>query len=107
MAGPIARWGAVLGLGVLWWWAVLRLALASDAGVLEGAVAAGWVGAESAAGALCAKGPGSGSRGLGAVDGGLAGGAGHHGVAGYHGIATPPFGRRIWPVVKDEASEAR
>ncbi|MCX4697486.1 MULTISPECIES: hypothetical protein [Streptomyces] len=41
MAGPIARWGAVLGLGVLWWWAVLRLALASDAGVLEGAVAAG------------------------------------------------------------------
>ncbi|GAA4016721.1 hypothetical protein GCM10022232_70010 [Streptomyces plumbiresistens] len=74
------------------------------------------MGAESAAGALCAKGPGSGSRGLGAVDGGLAGGAGHqgvgngagcHGVAGYHGIATPPFGRRIWPVVKDEASEAR
>ena len=41
MAGPIARWGAVLGLGALWWWAVLRLALASDAGVLEGAVAAG------------------------------------------------------------------
>ncbi|MDQ1049046.1 hypothetical protein QFZ76_007282 [Streptomyces sp. V4I2] len=41
MAGPTARWGAVLGLGVLWWWAVLRLTLASDAGVLEGAVAAG------------------------------------------------------------------
>ncbi|WAZ24516.1 hypothetical protein STRCI_005946 [Streptomyces cinnabarinus] len=40
MAG-IARWGAALGLGVLWWWAVLRLAMAPDAGVLEGAVAAG------------------------------------------------------------------
>lgn len=41
MAGPIVRWGAGLGLGVLWWWAVLRLALAPDAGALEGAVAAG------------------------------------------------------------------
>lgn len=41
MAGPIVRWGAVLGLGALWWWAVLRLALAPDAGVLEGAIAAG------------------------------------------------------------------
>ncbi|WP_254401330.1 hypothetical protein [Streptomyces sp. AC555_RSS877] len=41
MAGPIVRWGAGLGLGALWWWAVLRLALAPDAGVLEGAVAAG------------------------------------------------------------------
>ncbi|MFF3334309.1 hypothetical protein ACFYWX_32990 [Streptomyces sp. NPDC002888] len=34
-------WGAGLGLGALWWWAVLRIALAPDAGVLEGAVAAG------------------------------------------------------------------
>ncbi|WP_143668077.1 hypothetical protein [Streptomyces carpinensis] len=41
MAGPIARWGAALGLGAVWWWAVLRLVLSSDAGVLEGAVAAG------------------------------------------------------------------
>lgn len=41
MARPIARWGVVLGFGALWWWAVLRLALAPDAGVLEGAVAAG------------------------------------------------------------------
>ncbi|MDL2075604.1 hypothetical protein QNN03_04045 [Streptomyces sp. GXMU-J15] len=40
MAG-IARWGAALGLGTLWWWAVLRLAVAPDAGALEGAVAAG------------------------------------------------------------------
>lgn len=37
----IARWGAALGLGALWWWAVLRLAVAPDAGVVEGAVAAG------------------------------------------------------------------
>ncbi|MGI5378673.1 hypothetical protein ACQEV2_31380 [Streptomyces sp. CA-251387] len=41
MARPIARWGAALGLGALWWWAVLRLALVPEAGVLEGAVAAG------------------------------------------------------------------
>ncbi|MEU6144734.1 hypothetical protein ABZ848_30810 [Streptomyces sp. NPDC047081] len=41
MARPIARWGVLLGLGALWWWAVLRLALAPGAGVLEGAVAAG------------------------------------------------------------------
>lgn len=48
MAG-IGRWGvwgwgargAVLGLGVLWWWAVLRLAVVPGAGILEAAVAAG------------------------------------------------------------------
>ncbi|MFE9769932.1 hypothetical protein ACFYPC_36320 [Streptomyces sp. NPDC005808] len=41
MAGRIVRWGVVLGLGGLWWWSVLRLALVPGAGVLEGAVAAG------------------------------------------------------------------
>ncbi|MFJ9908558.1 hypothetical protein ACIRVK_37835 [Streptomyces sp. NPDC101152] len=41
MARPAARWGALLGLGALWWWAVLRLAFVPGAGVLEGAVAAG------------------------------------------------------------------
>ncbi|AVH56133.1 MULTISPECIES: hypothetical protein [Streptomyces] len=41
MARRIVRWGAALGLGALWWWSVLRLALVPDAGVLEGAVAAG------------------------------------------------------------------
>ncbi|MFE7235149.1 hypothetical protein [Streptomyces sp. NPDC057596] len=41
MAGPIVRWGAALGLGAVWWWAVLRLLLSGEAGVLEGAVAAG------------------------------------------------------------------
>lgn len=41
MAVRIVRWGALLGLGAVWWWAVLRLALAPGAGVLEGAVAAG------------------------------------------------------------------
>ncbi|KPI20043.1 hypothetical protein OK006_9531, partial [Actinobacteria bacterium OK006] len=41
MAGRIARWGAALGLGALWWWGVLRLALAPDAGALEAAVVAG------------------------------------------------------------------
>ncbi|WP_406333266.1 hypothetical protein [Streptomyces sp. NBC_00203] len=41
MAGRIVRWGAALALGAVWWWSVLRLALVPDAGVLEGAVAAG------------------------------------------------------------------
>ncbi|MFJ4832756.1 hypothetical protein ACIP79_23060 [Streptomyces sp. NPDC088747] len=41
MTGRIVRWGVALGLGGLWWWSVLRLALVPDAGVLEGAVAAG------------------------------------------------------------------
>lgn len=40
----IARWGvrgAVLGMGALWWWAVLRLVAVPGAGALEAAVAAG------------------------------------------------------------------
>ncbi|GHI04423.1 hypothetical protein [Streptomyces cellostaticus] len=41
MVRRVVRWGAALGLGAVWWWAVLRIALADDAGVLEGAVAAG------------------------------------------------------------------
>ncbi|WP_328750974.1 hypothetical protein OHT57_36215 [Streptomyces sp. NBC_00285] len=41
MAGPTVRRGVALGLGVFWWWAMARLLLAPDAGVLEGAVAAG------------------------------------------------------------------
>ncbi|GGX80315.1 hypothetical protein [Streptomyces anandii] len=40
-AGPAMRWGLALGLGAVWWWAVLRLVLSDDAGLLEGAVAAG------------------------------------------------------------------
>ncbi|MFE0132221.1 hypothetical protein ACFWY6_11685 [Streptomyces sp. NPDC059037] len=35
------RWAPALALGALWWWGVLRLAFAPDAGTLEGAVAAG------------------------------------------------------------------
>ncbi|MFJ9154782.1 hypothetical protein ACIRP7_43660 [Streptomyces sp. NPDC102270] len=41
MAGPTVRRGMALGLGALWWCAVARLVLVPDAGVLEGAVAAG------------------------------------------------------------------
>ena len=41
MTGRTACRGAVLALGAVWWWAVLRLALTPGAGVLEGAVAAG------------------------------------------------------------------
>ncbi|WP_234019032.1 MULTISPECIES: hypothetical protein [unclassified Streptomyces] len=34
-------WIPAVAFGVLWWWGVLRLAFASDAGAFEGAVAAG------------------------------------------------------------------
>ncbi|WP_319198605.1 hypothetical protein, partial [Streptomyces sp. AK04-3B] len=37
----MAAAGLGLGAGALWWWAVVRLAVVPDAGVLEGAVAAG------------------------------------------------------------------
>lgn len=45
----IVRWGSrhwgvrgvTLGLGALWWWAVVRLVAVPEAGVLEAAVAAG------------------------------------------------------------------
>ncbi|MGW0287123.1 hypothetical protein ACWDXT_28975 [Streptomyces sp. NPDC003236] len=37
----VLRWGTALGLGAVWWWAVLRIALGQGAGVLEGAVAVG------------------------------------------------------------------
>jgi hypothetical protein len=41
MAGRIVRWAPALAVGALWWWAVLRLALAADAGALEATVAVG------------------------------------------------------------------
>jgi len=41
MAGRIVRWGAVLGLGAVWWWALLRVVVAPDTGALEGVVVAG------------------------------------------------------------------
>nr|WP_229870711.1 hypothetical protein [Streptomyces phaeofaciens] len=41
MEGRILRRAAALGLGAVWWWAAVRLAVAPDAGVLEGAVVVG------------------------------------------------------------------
>jgi hypothetical protein len=41
MTGRAVRWGVALAFGGLWWWGLLRLVLAPDAGVLEGAVATG------------------------------------------------------------------
>ncbi|MDQ0937812.1 hypothetical protein [Streptomyces turgidiscabies] len=81
MAVRTVRWGALLGLGAVWWWAVLRLALAPGAGVLEGAVAAGGWGlsllpvhcvpkARAVRGAgvtRAVRGPGGGDVGLGAT----------------------------------------
>ncbi|MEU1121284.1 MULTISPECIES: hypothetical protein [unclassified Streptomyces] len=41
MSRRAARWVPALAFGALWWWGVLRVAFVPDAGVLEGAVAAG------------------------------------------------------------------
>lgn len=41
MVRRTVRWGAALGLGAVWWWAVLRIALREDPGLIEGAVAIG------------------------------------------------------------------
>lgn len=41
MTGRAARWGVALALGGLWWWGLLRLVLAPEPGLLEGAVATG------------------------------------------------------------------
>ncbi|MFD8142121.1 hypothetical protein [Streptomyces sp. NPDC059708] len=96
----------VLVLGAVWWWAVVRLAVVpADAGPVEGAIAMGGWGL----GLLpvhCVPGPVRRARGGDRADPPDApdppeGGGGHQ------GIDTPPFGRRIWPVMKDEASEAR
>ncbi|GAA2452641.1 hypothetical protein [Streptomyces glaucus] len=65
MSGRIVRWGAVLGFGGLWWWAVLRLALVPGAGAVEGVVAAGGWGL-SVLPVHCAPG----DRAAGAVDAG-------------------------------------
>ncbi|WP_330298901.1 hypothetical protein [Streptomyces sp. NBC_00503] len=83
-----------LVVGVLWWWAVLRLALAPDeAGPLEGAVAVGGWGL----GLLpvhCVPGPGRGRgrRGSGGLDA--------DGAAGRAGVVT----RASTPHRSDEGS---
>ncbi|WP_225100718.1 hypothetical protein [Streptomyces sp. CoH27] len=41
MVARTVRWALGLGLTVVWWWAVLRLALGQGPGVVEGAVVAG------------------------------------------------------------------
>nr|WP_189955900.1 hypothetical protein [Streptomyces alanosinicus] len=41
MVARMVRGAVGLGLGAVWWWAVLRITLGQSAGVLEGAVAAG------------------------------------------------------------------
>lgn len=102
-----------LAVGVLWWWAVLRLALVpEDSGAVEGAVAVGGWGlgllpVHCTRPAARTQGP-EGRRGCRGRWGGRGGERGRGGRrGGYQGIDTPPFGRRIWPVMKDEASQAR
>ena len=41
MTGRAVCWGVALALGGLWWWGLLRLVLAPEPGLLEGAVATG------------------------------------------------------------------
>lgn len=41
MVRRTVRWGVALGLGAVWWWAVLRIALRENPGLVEGAVAIG------------------------------------------------------------------
>ncbi|MCX5404234.1 hypothetical protein OHA37_10080 [Streptomyces sp. NBC_00335] len=80
-----------LSVGVLWWWAVLRLVLApAEAGLVEGAVAVGGWGL----GLLpvhCVPGP-VGRRRRGAADGGggVPGSGGERAAAGSVGVGEPP-----------------
>ncbi|MGW4350011.1 hypothetical protein ACWEL8_33700 [Streptomyces sp. NPDC004690] len=75
-AGPAVRWCAALGLGAVWWWAVLRLVFSRDAGVLEGAITAGGWGVSVLPVHCVPKGEGkaagraAGRAAAGAVDGG-------------------------------------
>jgi hypothetical protein len=41
MVRRTVRSGIALGFGAVWWWAVLRIALGADTGLVEGAVVAG------------------------------------------------------------------
>ncbi|MFD7990456.1 hypothetical protein [Streptomyces mexicanus] len=82
MAGPAVRWGAAVGLGALWWWAVLRLLLSDDAGVLEGTVAAGGWGLSLLPVHCVPKSGKSGDEGRGGDDGGVGEAAAWDGRAG-------------------------
>ncbi|MCX4781429.1 hypothetical protein OG435_32485 [Streptomyces sp. NBC_01264] len=88
-----------LSVGVLWWWAVLRLVLApAEAGPVEGAVAVGGWGL----GLLpvhCVPGPVGGRRRRGAAGGvrgdgggGVAGEGGERAAAGSVGVGEPGVG---------------
>nr|WP_078868978.1 hypothetical protein [Streptomyces sp. NRRL B-1347] len=100
MAGRVLRWASALGVAALWWWAVLRLASAPDAGALEGTIAAGgWglsllpvhcVPKERALGAAGARRRLSGARGLGRGARGVRSGARGR------GSATKASRRRRW-----------
>lgn len=89
-----------LSVGVLWWWAVLRLVLApAEAGPVEGAVAVGGWGL----GLLpvhCVPGP-VGRRRRGAADGGVPGSGGEWAAAGSLAVgepgAVPPGGGEPGP----------
>ncbi|GGR24776.1 hypothetical protein GCM10010251_46080 [Streptomyces aurantiogriseus] len=106
MSGRTVRRGAVLGLGALWWWAAVRTAVAPDAGVVEGAVAAGgWglsllpvhcVAKARAAGAVAAGRWRAAWRGeAGGAAAGLEGAAGERGEGALEGGWVTPT--KAWP----------
>ncbi|TQE17972.1 hypothetical protein Sipo8835_40770 [Streptomyces ipomoeae] len=94
----IVRWGAALGLGALWWWGALRLALAPDAGAVEGAVVAGGWGLSllpvHCVPKGCGLGGGQGAQGAGGraspgVRGRVRPGSGADSGAGAGGVGAP------------------
>ncbi|MEV6962227.1 hypothetical protein AB0M97_24160 [Streptomyces sp. NPDC051207] len=88
MAGRTVCWGVALGAGALWWWGALRLALAPDAGVLEGAVAAGGWGLSLLPVHCVPKARAPGALGGGRWRAAWGGGAGPVGDAGGEGRGT-------------------
>ncbi|MEU5365782.1 hypothetical protein ABZ354_20325 [Streptomyces sp. NPDC005925] len=95
MAGRTVRVGAVLGAGALWWWAVLRLAVAPDAGVLEAAVTTGGWGLSLLPVHCVPKGEAAGALGAGrwrAAWSGGASGPGGSGRSGCSGGGVEPGG---------------
>ncbi|MFF3943080.1 hypothetical protein [Streptomyces phaeofaciens] len=99
MEGRILRRAAALGLGAVWWWAVVRLAVAPSAGVLEGAVVAGGWGLSLLPVHCAAK-----ARAVGAVEVGRWGMAWRSGGeagagAGLRGCAGASHAGGLWGVV--------
>ncbi|MGV9878179.1 hypothetical protein [Streptomyces sp. NPDC003006] len=92
MTWRVVRWAPVVGIGAVWWWGVLRLAFAPDAGALEGAVAAGGWGLSLLPVHCVPK-----SRAVGAARARRSGGELERRARGVgRGLATKAWRRRRW-----------